>query len=214
MIRCTLVLALLLAGCRAPVLEEMPEVEANDLVAALQAAGIAARKSRTGGDRYRVDVPEAQLGVAWEVARTSGLPRAADPEPPARLVVGPTEAAHRARMEQARRVADLLRARPGVRDARLVAGPTAAAVQLRLAADAAVDPAEVEALVRALIGLPAEAAVTVEVHRTPPPARRSPPPPAAPLTAAAATAALLAALCVLLVMRLRRFRRSAAEAGP
>lgn len=69
-----------LSGCHSTVQDNLPERQADEIVLALDGAGIAARKEReNGADRFRVEVASADSVRALAVLRQQGLPR-----PPAR----------------------------------------------------------------------------------------------------------------------------------
>lgn len=69
-----LALALSLAGCKVDLYSGLNEQEANEIVAALSAEGIAAVKERVEGNNWQVQVDEARLSTALDVLRTQGLP--------------------------------------------------------------------------------------------------------------------------------------------
>lgn len=69
-----LALALSLAGCKVDLYSGLNEQEANEIVAALSAEGIAAAKERVEGNNWQVQVDEARLSTALDVLRTQGLP--------------------------------------------------------------------------------------------------------------------------------------------
>jgi type III secretion protein J len=74
---------LLVAGCNASVRSQLSEAQANQLVVALDAAAIAARKvagPNTETYSYRVEVASGELNAALRVLQQQGLP---SPEPPA-----------------------------------------------------------------------------------------------------------------------------------
>ena len=75
-------LLLLAAGCDAVVRSQLSEVQANQIVVALDAASIAGRKvGGAGGDGRgnRVEVAAGELNAALRVVQQQGLPA---PEPP------------------------------------------------------------------------------------------------------------------------------------
>ncbi len=67
-------LLLALAGCKAGLYSGLNEPEANDIVAALSAQGIDARKEHLEGADWQVQVDEDRLGPALAVLRAQGLP--------------------------------------------------------------------------------------------------------------------------------------------
>lgn len=67
-------LLLLLPGCKVELYTDLKEPEANEIVAALAAEGIAASKSRPEGASWQVEVDEGRMGQALEVLRAQGLP--------------------------------------------------------------------------------------------------------------------------------------------
>lgn len=69
-----LAFALSLAGCKVDLYSGLNEQEANEIVAALSAEGIAAAKERVEGSNWQVQVDEARLSTALDVLRTQGLP--------------------------------------------------------------------------------------------------------------------------------------------
>jgi len=76
-------LALVLAGCRAELSADLDEAQADAIVLALDEAGIGAERERTDANRaparYRVEVPRADLPAALAVLRANDLPRAREP---------------------------------------------------------------------------------------------------------------------------------------
>jgi type III secretion protein J len=75
-------LAVLLAGCSSPIVHELDEAEANQILALLQQRGVAAEKVRAlEGNRttYTIQVGRAQAASAWQLLRQENLPR---PKPP------------------------------------------------------------------------------------------------------------------------------------
>ncbi|HET7868300.1 MAG TPA: type III secretion inner membrane ring lipoprotein SctJ, partial [Burkholderiaceae bacterium] len=66
--------ALLLSGCKVALYSSLNEQEANQIVAALAAEGIAAAKERQEGEQWQVQVDEARLGAALDTLRAQGLP--------------------------------------------------------------------------------------------------------------------------------------------
>ncbi len=72
-----LLLVLALAGCssRVELMAAMPEVEANEVLAALQNAGIDAAKSPGKEGMVGVSIPASQVGRAVDLLREKGLPR-------------------------------------------------------------------------------------------------------------------------------------------
>jgi len=74
-------MALVLAGCRAPLKDELDEDQADEVILALYEAGITASKAREGGStgasRYRVEVDRGEVGRALSVLRHADLPRSA-----------------------------------------------------------------------------------------------------------------------------------------
>jgi type III secretion protein J len=71
---CALATALLLASCTVELHSGLSEQEANDMLAALNAEGIDARKQRGEGTQWIVHVDESRLGAAVAVLRNNGLP--------------------------------------------------------------------------------------------------------------------------------------------
>ena len=70
-----LALCLALAGCKVELYSGLDETSANDIVAALSAQGIDARKERLEGAGWQVQVDEERLGAALAVLRAQGLPQ-------------------------------------------------------------------------------------------------------------------------------------------
>lgn len=71
-----------LAGCRAELVHGLDEAAADEVVLALDGAGIAGAKERVEGgegSRYRVLVADTELVPAMAVLREQGLPRARPP---------------------------------------------------------------------------------------------------------------------------------------
>ncbi|WP_439893745.1 type III secretion system inner membrane ring lipoprotein SctJ (plasmid) [Ralstonia sp. 25C] len=69
-----------LAGCEQELYTGLPEVEANEMVAALSAAGIGAQKTAQDGQgqegrTWTLTVDEADMGPSLTVLRAQGLPR-------------------------------------------------------------------------------------------------------------------------------------------
>jgi type III secretion protein J len=69
-----LVLGLALAGCKTALYSGLNEKEVNEVVAALSAGGIEARKEHVDGAEWQVQVDESRLGAALELLRAQGLP--------------------------------------------------------------------------------------------------------------------------------------------
>lgn len=67
------------AGCDARLASDLTEAQANELIVALHASGIAAEKDlekgARGEARYEVDVPEGEVGRALSVLASADLPR-------------------------------------------------------------------------------------------------------------------------------------------
>ncbi len=68
-------LAALLSGCGVRLFGSLSETEANEVVAALSAAGISASKEVVDDKRWAVDVSQAELPNALATLRQQGLPR-------------------------------------------------------------------------------------------------------------------------------------------
>jgi type III secretion protein J len=64
-----------LTGCEEALYSSLQEQEANEVLAALSAEGIAARKERLEGNNWQVSVDGSRLGVALALLRSQGLPR-------------------------------------------------------------------------------------------------------------------------------------------
>jgi hypothetical protein len=207
-------LALWTVGCEATLLHDLDEGEANDVVVLLAGAGVEAQKVADGAARYRVDVDRGAVAMAWPVVRAAGHPRHVEPADPGRLVVGPTEAAARARSEQALALEGLLRATPGVADARVVlAADGRVAAVARVEEGAAADlPDRLRGLLAAGAGADA-ARVALEIHALAavPTAPTPPRPDRSFLLAVGAVVASLTALCAALLHRVRRLRRQVAS---
>jgi type III secretion protein J len=69
-----LVLLLAIAGCRTELYSGLNETEANEIVAALAAGNIDARKGRPEGADWQVQVDESRIGAALDLLRAQGLP--------------------------------------------------------------------------------------------------------------------------------------------
>ena len=69
-----LVLALALAGCKTGLYSGLNETEANEIVAALSAGNIDARKERPDGTDWQVQVDEGSIGPALALLGAQGLP--------------------------------------------------------------------------------------------------------------------------------------------
>lgn len=83
-----IVAAAMLLGCDETLLHDLDEIQANEVVATLQIAGIAASKTSTGREAFGVVVPRPDLAASVKVLASAGLPRQ-----PARTVselAGPT----------------------------------------------------------------------------------------------------------------------------
>jgi len=68
-------LCLALAGCKVDLYSGLDETSANDILAALSAQSIDARKERLEGAGWQVQVDEERLGAALAVLRAQGLPQ-------------------------------------------------------------------------------------------------------------------------------------------
>ncbi|HOX43204.1 MAG TPA: hypothetical protein PK668_06385 [Myxococcota bacterium] len=69
-------LALASAGCQRVLQSGLEEQEANEILAALEQAGLSGDKAAGGArEGYRVEVAGAELGEAWQALRAAGLPR-------------------------------------------------------------------------------------------------------------------------------------------
>ena len=68
------VLALVLAGCKTGLYSGLNETEANEIVAALSAGNIDARKERPDGTDWQVQVDEGSIGPALALLGAQGLP--------------------------------------------------------------------------------------------------------------------------------------------
>ncbi len=187
---------LLLLGCDAPLLDEMPMAEANALVAELRAAEVPAK--RTGqGTRCRVMVPPEWMAGATEVASAAGFPRPASRASTPSLISGPTEQRERRRRAQERSLRRVLGAQPGVVAAEVSLGE-GAAVSLRWRG-ARPEPARLGAQVSAVIG-PGRP-VALELVESPRP--RPTPPPASLRVWSAGALVALGLACVALTLRRR-----------
>jgi type III secretion protein J len=65
-------------GCSVDIIHDVNESEANSVLAALHARGIAAQKTRSAEGRepsYVISVPRSDAMTAWQVLRTENLPR-------------------------------------------------------------------------------------------------------------------------------------------
>ena len=67
-------LALALAGCKTGLYSGLNETEANEIVAALSAGNIDARKERPDGTDWQVQVDEGSIGPALALLGAQGLP--------------------------------------------------------------------------------------------------------------------------------------------
>ena len=67
-------LLLALAGCKVELYSGLNETEANEVVAALADARIAARKEHVDGADWQVQVDEDRVGAALDLLRSQGLP--------------------------------------------------------------------------------------------------------------------------------------------
>jgi type III secretion protein J len=67
---------LVLAGCKVDLYSGLDETSANDIVAALSAQGMDARKEHQESAGWQVQVDEERLGAALAVLRAQGLPQA------------------------------------------------------------------------------------------------------------------------------------------
>ena len=67
-------LALALAGCKTGLYSGLNETEANEIVAALSAGNIEARKERPDGTDWQVQVDEGSIGQALTLLGAQGLP--------------------------------------------------------------------------------------------------------------------------------------------
>ena len=67
-------LALALAGCKTGLYSGLNETEANEIVAALSAGNIDARKERPDGTDWQVQVDEGSIGAALALLGAQGLP--------------------------------------------------------------------------------------------------------------------------------------------
>ncbi|HKX43121.1 MAG TPA: type III secretion inner membrane ring lipoprotein SctJ [Burkholderiaceae bacterium] len=63
-----------LAGCKAALYSGLNEQEANEIVAALSAGGIDARKEVLEGANWQVQVEENRVGAALDLLKSQGLP--------------------------------------------------------------------------------------------------------------------------------------------
>ena len=209
------------AGCRATVLRGLDEAQADQVVAALDAARVAATKARDASAddasaAYRVEVPAAEVSDALRALQARGLPRPAPSgldalEQSLGLVATPEEERGRLARAAAGELARSLMRLPGVLDARVhlaSSGPataldrpaapsTAGVLLLRAARSEAVDEARVRALVAASVPGLTPAAVTV-MQSEAAPAAPSPPRMTAigPFSVAAGSAPQLRAVLV------------------
>ena len=69
-----LALGLVLAGCKAALYSGLNEQEANEIVAALSASNIEARKEHLEGADWQVQVDENRVGAALDLLKAQGLP--------------------------------------------------------------------------------------------------------------------------------------------
>ncbi len=73
---CGVIFALLLSGCsNAPVYSDLTEEHANEMVAVLSEAGIAAQKSDVGDAKWKVSVAQNEFSKAIDTLRANGLPK-------------------------------------------------------------------------------------------------------------------------------------------
>lgn len=181
-------LGLCVTACSARVAGGLGESDANEVVAALDRAGIAADKRSEGGgaeSRFAVEVERGELGAALRVLEDSALPRRVDPgiaETYAEPSLVPSSNEERARYHAAiagelastlERIDGVLDARvhlglPEPRDLPIEGAPAGAraSVLLEVRRGAHVDHAGVRALVAGAVdGLP-ESAVSVVVVQT------------------------------------------------
>lgn len=210
MIRWVPLVLLTLSACTETLLDDLGETEANDVVARLTEVGVTARKASAGGGRYRVEVPPERFALAWATARAAGYPHHPEPSPPARLVVGPSEAAARARVERGRLLSRLIRAAPGVLDARVVLGDeghVAAVVRIR-PGPATISADRLRTLLAAGAGASAAspASIVLELHPVPQGARVTKAVVRQPDARLLAAAGAVLALVVVLLALLRRLR--------
>ena len=126
------------AGCRAAVLSELDERQANEVVVALDAARIAAHKERMasgGHDAFVVEVPSAEATAALRVLQAKHLPRSEPSglealDAQAGLVATPAEEQARWAAATAGELTRSLLRLPGVVDARVHLTPAASPRQL------------------------------------------------------------------------------------
>ncbi len=73
--------AIALFGCDAELQHDLTEAEANEIVVLLGDQGVAASKTRDGGDGegWMVEVPSPDRARAWRAMQQAGLPRRAPP---------------------------------------------------------------------------------------------------------------------------------------
>jgi len=204
-----LAFTLVVTGCTQPLLQDLPENEANELISELALAGVLGTKSTGRAGRFEVHVP-AQYDVrAWRVAKAAGYPRPPAIEGPQRLVLGPSEAETLQRRRKGQQLSTLLRQRSEVVDARVVLDANSAAVHLRIRPTVLVDPNAIADIVRAGAGLRPTAQIqldtTIVDHGRAD--ETAAPPPKWPLRLATSAALSLAGMCLILLARMRRMRR-------
>lgn len=187
----SLALTLTVAGCQAELANGLAEREADEVVLALDAAGIGARKvhdDTLGDSSYRVEVADGDLVSAMSVLRERGLPR--QPAPGLEALFGsgglvPSASEERARLAAAmsgelsrslEAIEGVVAARvhvappqPGTRALDDAPGSARASVLLTVRAGALVDADSARALVAGAVpGLAREDVAVVLDERAPP----------------------------------------------
>lgn len=177
--RILIALLALVCGCRSELVRSVDEREANAIVRALDASGIAAWKERSAST-YRIEVSDSELPRALAVLEASGLPH--PPEATLASTFGETSLIATPDEERARLMSALsgelsrtLSQLPGVQDARVhIALPSSpasldaprgrptASVLLRTQPNAAVD----ETSTRELIAHAVEGLAIGDIHIT------------------------------------------------
>jgi type III secretion protein J len=188
--RATVAAATALAGCEAAVVSGIDEAQANELVVALDQAGVSAAKSREEGTadppRYRVSVASDDVARSLAVLREAELPRRAAPGlvevfGEGGLVPTPTEERARLAAALGGELGRSIAAIDGVLDARVhVAVPETrdvpldgsaprprASVLVRARSEASIDDAAVRALVAGGVAGMSADDVAVVVSRVP-----------------------------------------------
>lgn len=71
----TLVVIVLLSGCKQILYSDLTERQANEMVAVLASAGIESSRERDKKNIYAISVDESQIAVAITILKNNGLPR-------------------------------------------------------------------------------------------------------------------------------------------